>query len=195
MGVGDQRHVPVAFPSAITRYPLYMRLSGPQGRSGRVRKISPLPGFDPRTLQAVACHYTDWAIPALINLENHVYSHKFGDPRIFTFPWFYPEAVQVSSDPNAGPIPIQIHSRLPLTNYTQFPTPLLPHNFHVFTEFRCDERLRCQQHIFYVSHSHIHVSISHSQSEQGAKRWRHNDALTGLRSMPALRMPASHRFD
>jgi hypothetical protein len=28
-----------------TRYPLYRRLGGPQGRSGRVRKIAPLPGF------------------------------------------------------------------------------------------------------------------------------------------------------
>jgi hypothetical protein len=34
------------------------------GRSGRVRKISPPPGFDPRTVQPVASHYTDWAIPA-----------------------------------------------------------------------------------------------------------------------------------
>jgi hypothetical protein len=28
-----------------TRYPLYRRLGGPQGRSGQVRKISPPPGF------------------------------------------------------------------------------------------------------------------------------------------------------
>jgi hypothetical protein len=34
--------------------PIYRRLGGPQGRSGRVRKISPLPEFDPRTVQAVA---------------------------------------------------------------------------------------------------------------------------------------------
>jgi hypothetical protein len=33
-----------------TRYPLYRRLGGPQGRSGQVRKISPPPGFDPRIL-------------------------------------------------------------------------------------------------------------------------------------------------
>jgi len=32
-----------------TRYPLYRRLGGPQGRSGQVRKISPSPGFDPGT--------------------------------------------------------------------------------------------------------------------------------------------------
>ena len=38
-------------------YPLYTRLGGPQGRSGRVRKISPPPGFDPRTVQSVANRY------------------------------------------------------------------------------------------------------------------------------------------
>jgi len=41
-GVGGQRHAPAALPPRnIPRYPLYRRLSGPQGRSRRVRKISP----------------------------------------------------------------------------------------------------------------------------------------------------------
>jgi hypothetical protein len=40
-----------------TRYPLYRRLSGSQGQSGRERKISPPPGFDPRTIQPVASPY------------------------------------------------------------------------------------------------------------------------------------------
>jgi hypothetical protein len=44
-----------------TRYPLYRRLGGPQGRSGQVRKISTPPGFDPRTAQSAASRYTDWA--------------------------------------------------------------------------------------------------------------------------------------
>ena len=51
-----------SLPRAKTRYPLYTRLVGPQGRSGQVRKISPPPEFDPRTVQPVASHYTDWAI-------------------------------------------------------------------------------------------------------------------------------------
>jgi hypothetical protein len=51
-------------PGKETHYPLYRRLGGPKGRSGRVRKISPLPGFDPRTVQPVASCYIDWAIPA-----------------------------------------------------------------------------------------------------------------------------------
>ena len=63
--VGSQYHSPAALPPGKTRYPLYRMLGGPQGRSGRVRKISPPPGFDPRTVQPVASRYTDWAIPAL----------------------------------------------------------------------------------------------------------------------------------
>jgi hypothetical protein len=47
-------------------------LGGPQDRSGRVRKISPPPRFDPRTVQPVASRYTDRAIPAYceISYEN-----------------------------------------------------------------------------------------------------------------------------
>jgi hypothetical protein len=33
---------------------LYRRLGGPQGQAGKARKISPPPGFDPRTVQPVA---------------------------------------------------------------------------------------------------------------------------------------------
>ena len=61
MGVGAQRHAPAALTPRKTRYPLYRRLGGPQGRSGRVRKISPSPGFDPRTIQPGASRYTDYS--------------------------------------------------------------------------------------------------------------------------------------
>ena len=64
--MGGQRHAPAALPPGKSRYPLYRRLGGPQGRSGRVRKISPPPGIDPRTVQPVASRYTDWAIQAPI---------------------------------------------------------------------------------------------------------------------------------
>ena len=66
MGVGGQRHAPPSLfaPGKGTRYPLYRRLGGPQGGSGRVQKISPEPGFDPRTVHPVASRYTDYAIPA-----------------------------------------------------------------------------------------------------------------------------------
>jgi hypothetical protein len=48
-------------PPGKTRHPLYSRLGGPQGQSGQVQKISPPPGFNPRTVQLVASRYTDWA--------------------------------------------------------------------------------------------------------------------------------------
>jgi hypothetical protein len=68
MRVGGQRHAPAALPPGKeTRYPLYRRLGGPQGRSGRLRKISPPPGIDPRTVQPVASRYTNCAIPAQYN--------------------------------------------------------------------------------------------------------------------------------
>jgi hypothetical protein len=60
-GVGGQHHAPAALPPGKTRHPLYRKLGGPQGRSGRVRKISPPPEFDPRTVQPVVSRYTDWA--------------------------------------------------------------------------------------------------------------------------------------
>ena len=45
MGVGGQRHAPAALPPGKTRYPLYRRLGGPQGRSGQAQKISPPTGI------------------------------------------------------------------------------------------------------------------------------------------------------
>ena len=47
------------FTPVKTRYPLYRRLGGPQGRSGRLRKISSLPGFDRRTVRPVASRYIE----------------------------------------------------------------------------------------------------------------------------------------
>ena len=64
-GVVGQRHAPAALPPGKTRYPLYKKLGGPQGRGGRVQKISIPPGFDPRTVQPVASRCTDWAVSAL----------------------------------------------------------------------------------------------------------------------------------
>ena len=43
-----------------TRYPLYSRLYGPKGRSGRVRKnLASVPGFKSRIIQHVTSRYTD----------------------------------------------------------------------------------------------------------------------------------------
>jgi len=59
MGLGGERHTPVALPPRKTGYPFYRRLVVSKGRSGRVRKIQPPPGFDPRTVQPLASLYTD----------------------------------------------------------------------------------------------------------------------------------------
>ena len=43
--LGGQHHALAALPPGKTRYPLFWRLGGPQGRSGKVRKISPPTGI------------------------------------------------------------------------------------------------------------------------------------------------------
>ena len=63
-GVDGQSHAPAAIPPEKTRHPLY-ETRWPQGRYGKVRKILPPPGFDPRTVQPVASRYTDWANPPM----------------------------------------------------------------------------------------------------------------------------------
>jgi hypothetical protein len=59
-GEGSASRLGRTLPPGKTRYRLYRRLGGPQGRSGRVRKISPPPGFDPRTVQPVGSRYTNY---------------------------------------------------------------------------------------------------------------------------------------
>ena len=68
-GGGCSTYAPAALPPGKNGYPLYRRLGGPKGRSGQVRKISPLPAFDPRTVQPVASRYTVYAIPDPFNCK------------------------------------------------------------------------------------------------------------------------------
>jgi hypothetical protein len=70
-GVGGQCHDTAALTPGKTRYPLYRRLGGTQGRSGWPRKISPPPVFDPRTVHPIASRYTDCTIPAHNNNNNN----------------------------------------------------------------------------------------------------------------------------
>jgi hypothetical protein len=53
-GMGGQPHALADLPPGKARYPLCRGMGGPQGWSGRVRKISPPLGFDHRTVQLVA---------------------------------------------------------------------------------------------------------------------------------------------
>jgi len=48
--MGGQCHVPTNLFPGKTQCSLLWRLGKPQGRSGQLRKISPPPGFDPRTV-------------------------------------------------------------------------------------------------------------------------------------------------
>ena len=55
-GVGGQTHAPAALPPVKVPYPLYRRLGGPpQGRSGRMRKISPPLPTGIRSTDAPVC--------------------------------------------------------------------------------------------------------------------------------------------
>ena len=47
-------------PPGKTRYPLYRRLGGPQGRHGRAENLFPT-GIRSQTVQPVVSRYTDWA--------------------------------------------------------------------------------------------------------------------------------------
>jgi hypothetical protein len=76
MVLGGQRHVPAALPLGKTQDQLYKRLGEPQGWSGRLRKISPPPGFGPRIVQPVAGRYNDWAVTALILVSNGINSFE-----------------------------------------------------------------------------------------------------------------------
>ena len=71
----------------MTWYPLYRRLGGPQGQSGQVQKISPPPGFDPRTVWPLASRYTDYGIrPTYIHIYIHTHTHtplKIKDTNVF----------------------------------------------------------------------------------------------------------------
>ena len=76
-----QRHDPATpYPRERPATPLYRRVGRPQGRSGEVRKISPPPGFDPRTVQPVGSRYTDYntrPMTAEYRLRKGKHSVKF----------------------------------------------------------------------------------------------------------------------
>ena len=99
-GVSGQRDVLAALPPGKTRYPLYRRPGGFQGRSGRVRKTSPPPGFDSRIVHPVASRYTDWAIPAPLSSRDWVESSTVHTNRRehFIFIWckVYQSSVYIS---------------------------------------------------------------------------------------------------
>jgi hypothetical protein len=74
--------LPGPFPLGKDTVPIVYEAGGPQGRSGRVRNISPPQGFDPRTVQTVASRCIDCPIPArlypvLLHNGHIPFSHSF----------------------------------------------------------------------------------------------------------------------
>jgi hypothetical protein len=70
MGVGGQRHVRAVVVREKDLVPIIREVGGTQGRFGSVRKISPPPGFDPRTVRPVASRYTDCAIYSMVYADK-----------------------------------------------------------------------------------------------------------------------------
>ena len=65
MGVGGQRHAPVALTLGKEPVPIVQEavwFPGPVWIGAE--NLAPRPGFDPRTFQPVASRYIDWGIPA-----------------------------------------------------------------------------------------------------------------------------------
>jgi hypothetical protein len=88
--VRGQRHGPAApYIRGKTRYPVYRWPGGPQGRFGQVRKISPPPGFDPRTVQPVCSRYTDYATRPTLHIDNNKFKYL-----IITCPIMHPIFLQ-----------------------------------------------------------------------------------------------------
>jgi len=63
-------------PPGNIRYPLYRKLGGPQGRSGRAENLVPN-GIRSRTIQPAVSRYTDWATRPIHFLLNRL---NFGLP-------------------------------------------------------------------------------------------------------------------
>ena len=97
MRVGGQRRAAAGLPP---RNGSGSHCTGVRDKSGRVRKISPPPIFDPRTVQAVACRNTDYTIPIhsrMCKVENHYNS-------VFAYDY-----QQTYSDSRMSPIAFNIH--------------------------------------------------------------------------------------
>jgi hypothetical protein len=88
-------------PEKETLYLLYRRLGEPQGRCGRVGKISPPPRFKHRTVQPVASHYIDYAIPLFFRkVENKCW--RFNPAELLTIYDVYVDAGGICDSWDAG---------------------------------------------------------------------------------------------
>ena len=57
--------------------PIVQEAGWAPGPVGRMRKISPPPGFDPRTVQPLASRYTDWATRPILGHEARRFVNNY----------------------------------------------------------------------------------------------------------------------
>ena len=69
---------PPHLPPGKTRYPFYIRLSGPQGRSGLAKNLV-LNGIHSPTVHPIVSRYTDWAARP-INICGTFWNNVFAGP-------------------------------------------------------------------------------------------------------------------
>ena len=81
-------------PPGKNRYPLYWRLGGPQGQSGRADNLVPT-GIRSRTVQPVVSRYTNWATRPIyfVLLENQTFLHN----NQLCTPWFKHPLIEIST--------------------------------------------------------------------------------------------------
>ena len=75
------------YPPGKTRYPLYRRLGGPQGRSGLAENLVPI-GIRSRTVQPVVSRYTDWATWPT-NMYVYIYIYIYICTYIYIYVYIY----------------------------------------------------------------------------------------------------------
>jgi hypothetical protein len=78
MGVGGQRHAPAALLPGKSRYPFFRKLGGSQGRSGRVREISPPTGIrsPERPTRSESLYRLSYLVPVVRRTYHKLY-HRF----------------------------------------------------------------------------------------------------------------------
>jgi len=128
-GEGSASRPGRSLPPGKTRYPLYRRLGGPQGRSG---KSCPPPGFDPHTVQPVTSLYTDWAIPANFTFVVGRSISLYGI-NVSEWPLIYPPSLPPSPPPvchnNCGNITVRRHQNFAPTCATRFVLQFIQYNY------------------------------------------------------------------
>jgi hypothetical protein len=65
------------YPPGKTRYPLYRRLGGPQGRSGQVQKILPHTGFRSQDRPARSESLYRLSYPGPVHFHEYIYIHIY----------------------------------------------------------------------------------------------------------------------